>query len=504
MNSNLKLLPAALLVAVLALAGCGGGSDSEPVDPGPTAEQKLIADLQAQIAALRTLLGLPADGDIGETVADLQAQLKELQDAKDAMDEKARMDAEAANMKTAMKLYAGINAPTGDAGTPAATDRAAAYNADGSAILVSIGDGTDTPADPATGLHTLSEDKKTMVAALHGWAGKRYADPAGGDMVEAMVYSNVEAPTQGKKFGSAAAVTPTGAYQYQLTNGELPSASFVAANVAFTGVTRTAGTETFHLPDPNPGGATTVLIPGSYHGVSGTYNCVPGTAADGCSAAVAAKGFTVSTTDAWTFTPANAEARVMDSADTAYASYGWWIRKAANDGDFTASAFHANKGIVDGTDNTFTGLDGVSGTATYSGGAAGKYALHSTTGGTNDAGHFTADAMLEANFSDDTITGTIDNFMGADGMARDWSVGLNKSHIGDGGALTGAAADGSGGNQMTVWTIGGSAAEAAGEWSGNLKKVDSASNVPTVATGTFYSEYGRAGKMVGAFGTNQQ
>ena len=35
MNSNLKLLPAALLVAMLALAGCGGG-DSTPAEPEPT------------------------------------------------------------------------------------------------------------------------------------------------------------------------------------------------------------------------------------------------------------------------------------------------------------------------------------------------------------------------------------------------------------------------------------------------------------------------------------
>ena len=36
MNSNLKLLPAALLVAVLALAGCGGGSDDMTTPPEPT------------------------------------------------------------------------------------------------------------------------------------------------------------------------------------------------------------------------------------------------------------------------------------------------------------------------------------------------------------------------------------------------------------------------------------------------------------------------------------
>ena len=206
-------------------------------------------------------------------------------------------------------------------------------------------------------------------------------------MVEAYVYSNVESPTMGKKFGSAAAATPTGAYEYQLVDGALTidtTTAAVQARVALTGVTRTAGTETFNLPDPNPTGADIILIPGSHHGVSGTYNCTPSDADAGCSASVAASGFTLAG-GAWTFTPSNAEARVMESADTAYASYGWWISKGANDGPFNASVFTGRFGA----DPTALTIGALRGTATYSGGAAGKYALSSSTGGTNDAGHFT-------------------------------------------------------------------------------------------------------------------
>ena len=44
----------------------------------------------------------------------------------------------------------------------------------------------------------------------------------------------------------------------------------------------------------------------------------------------------------------------------------------------------------------------------------------------------------------DMISGTIDNFMGADGKPRNWSVELKKSGISDtGGAI--AASDGTGG-----------------------------------------------------------
>ena len=404
---------------------------------------------------------------------------------------------------TAAKLYAGIGAPMGGLTDTADTTRAAAYNdvdeptagtAVDTLIRVNIGDGT------AANVSNLSEDKKTMVAANHGWAGKRYADPAGGDMVEAVVYSNVEAPKMGRKFGSADAVTPTGAFEYQLTDGALPSAQFVAANVAFTGVTRTAGTETFHLPDPNPSGADIILIPGSYHGVSGTYNCTPSTPANGCSAAVASRGFTVSTGDTWTFTPSDADARVMDAADTAYASYGWWLHKTENGMTYTASAFADEKGAVDAA----SGITALQGSATYMGGAAGKYALTSATGGTNDVGHFTARATLEANFTTDMISGNIDMFMGADGMPRDWSVELMEQGVGDTGIILGD--DGTGTAKMTKWTIGGTAGAASGQWSGDLLN-NGTDGVPKVATGTFYSTYGTGGgegRIVGGFGANLQ
>lgn len=421
-----------------------------------------------------------------------------------AMDE-AERQAEAERQKAAAamaalaalaaKLYAGIGAASGVIGTPTSGDLIAGYNTDDSSILVRIGD-----ADPAEDDNiTLSEDKKTMVAALHGWAGKRYADPVGGDMVEAMVYSNVEAPKQGKKFGGAAA---NDEFEYALTNGALgidTSRAGVSARIALPGVTRTAGTETFKLPSPNPGGVTNILVSGSYHGVSGTYSCAPSTPTDGCTASVAAKGFTFAG-GTWTFTPSDPNTRVTDSEDTAYASYGWWVHKTANDQTYTASAFVDEKGTVDAA----TGLNALNGTATYSGGAAGKYALSSSTGGTNDAGHFTARATLEADFTVNTdtntdgigITGTIDQFMGADGMSRDWSVKLNGSTIGDTGAI-GDSTDG------TEWTIGGTAAADDGSWSGTLRN-NGSDGVPKVATGTFYSTYGNAGKMVGAFGANKE
>ena len=508
-------LPVVALVAVgLALAGCGGGGDGSLSTSEEQQQQQdhemAVAALQATIAELRTALGLDPEGDDDPdvTVADLQATITDLRDQLKAKEDAERMAMEeeerrmaAAMAATAAKLYAGISAPMGDPATPAATDRAAAYNADDDAILVTIGNGTDTPT-----AITLSEDKKTSVDANHGWAGKRYADAPGGDSVEAYVYSNVEAPKMGKKFGGAAANDD---FEYALTNGMITvdtSGAGVPARVALTGVTRTAGTETFELPDPNPSNAQFITVPGSFHGVSGTYSCDTGAGrGQACTASVAARGFTLAGT--WTFRPSDPNARVTESEDDAYASYGWWLRKAANDGPFTASAFTDVKGTV----TAASGLDALNGTATYMGGAAGKYALSSSTGGTNDAGHFTARATLEANFTNNTaataISGTIDNFMGADGMARDWSVALKSSTISDVGVIgnDGTSATSPGG---TVWTIGGNAAAGSGSWAGSLTNQPATGDgVPQVATGTFYSTYGTGGgegRMVGAFGANKQ
>jgi len=415
----------------------------------------------------------------------------------------AEAAAAAAMAVTASKLHAGISAPSGDPASPAAADRAAAHNDDGD-ILVSIGNGTDTPTAVE-----LSEDKDTTVAARHGWQGQRFtAEPDDDGTYEAVVYSYVGAPTEGAKFND-----PDDGYTLNAADannpGELPITGAVAsatARIASSSFDQSAGTKEFEL-GPN---MQRVMIPGSYHGVSGTYYCTAA-ASSTCAVQLAADGFTLGgTADAdnaftaaggtWTFKPTNPEARVMSTSDESYASYGWWIHKSEDGNTFTASAFAADRGTdVDAA----AGITALRGTATYMGGAAGKYALSSTTGGTNDAGHFTARATLEADFNADMITGTIDNFMGADGQSRNWSVELKKSAVSDNGAIAGDGTDGNTDLQETAWTMDGTAAAASGEWSGALKD-NGADGVPSVGTGTFYTEFAGDGKMVGAFGVNKQ
>ncbi len=434
--------------------------------------------IEAANAAIADAADVPAEekaansGAVSEIEGRLSAALESRMAAMDAADEAARM----AMMATAMKLHAGISAPGGSG----EDTRTAAYA--GANIAVTIG---------TAPVVNLTENKDATVADHHGWEGQMFtASPAGGGTYEAVVYSNVGVPMPGDMFNDV--------YNLDADTGETGSVTGLSGHapslVASPSFDQSAGAKAFELPNDN---TVRVIIPGSYHGVSGTYYCTPTGGGTNCSAAVATGGFTLAG-GTWTFKPNDPEARLMDMPDEIYSSYGWWIHKSADGETFTASAFAVDRGDV--TDAS--GLATLEGTATYMGGAAGKYALRSLTGGTNDAGHFTARATLEADFTDNMVTGTIDNFMGADGQPRNWSVELKKSGVSSAGAIIGA--DGTGTDQMqTVWTMDGTAADADGGWEGTLK--DNGDDlVPRVGTGTFTSMFGADGKMVGAFGVNKQ
>ena len=405
----------------------------------------------------------------------------------DEDEDEAAKAAAAAMAVTASKLYAGIGA------TPLAGH---AVTVDATSGVWSVDPADVAPANLAN--QALEADEDTMVAANHGWAGTRHT-ASGEDVAgtyEAVIYSHPDDPTvtEGQAFNAA----------YTLTDGETGDVTGLTGHatgrVASPSFDQDAGLKAFK-PGEND---IRIMLAGSYQGVSGTYYCTPTDRAVGCTADVADMGFTLAG-GTWTFKPTNPEAKLMDTsaADTDYASYGWWLHKAADDGDFTASAFAVYRGTAPTVD-----IAALRGTATYMGGAAGKYSLRGDTGGMNDAGHFTADVTLEATFATaHMISGTVSNFMGADGESRNWSVALGKSVVSGGGAIAGDPDDSTDTDpQMTTWTIGGTASDAAGQWSGNLHE-EGDDGVPAIAIGTFSATYGHGGndgRMVGAFGANAQ
>ena len=501
----------------------------ESASSAMTDEAKLAAYREVQRAADNLVAALTTHGGSDAEIAAAAGKSGNAKAMADILARKIEDDAVAADTAMtalAAKLYAAMDPDEYDSVTEETLFRPFGKSGNDTAVsetgvltvhnLFAVGGG---------GGHPLEEDKTAMVAPLNGWKGSRHTatvatGTAGAGTYTAHMYADIEAPTPGKKFGGAAA---NDEYEYGLTNKAISfgtggtNVTPVPARIAFTDVTRTAGTETFKLPESNPDGLTKILVPGSYHGVSGTYSCTPASGAS-CTAEVAAAGGFTLETGTWTFTPGDANDRVMSAPDTVYPVYGWWLYEAP-DGTATVSPFTKYRGSLTerqaesatlASGGNFGGAlaNPLNGTATYKGGAAGMYALQSSTGGTNDAGHFTADAEFRATFSttgprsnrayNHKIEGTIDSFMGSDGMSRDWSVELKQITIGDSG---GFATSSSGDEKTTTWSMGGTAASDSGAWEGNLYKQNDA-DVPTVGTGMFYSEYGNAGRMTGAFGVN--
>ena len=146
--------------------------NNDSTDAEVSAADTAIGNARTAIANAADLPQAEKDANTG-TVNALDTLLTGAKTARtDAMDD-AQRQADMEMAATAAKLYNGISAPMGNVGSPAATDRAAAYGGtNDSQIMVSFGLPADSPAAV-----TLSEDKDTMVATNHGWAGKRYADP---------------------------------------------------------------------------------------------------------------------------------------------------------------------------------------------------------------------------------------------------------------------------------------------------------------------------------------
>ena len=453
-------------------------------DTATDAQVKAANDaLTALQAAIDGAEDIPAgDTKVAEargTLTGLRSVLTGKEESRTAAMDEAQKAADATDMADAMKLHLGLEHGLGD------TDNVRTGASDNAGVIsVTIGTAAAVP---------LAEDKKTTVADLHGWKGEKHTAEPTGDVgtYEAYVYSNVGDPTEGDPFNEE--------YTLDGTTGETADITtltgYVTGRVASSDFDQSAGTKTYDLP----ANTVRVMVPGMYHGVPGTYYCTPTDATTKCSSTIAESGFTLAG-GTWTFKPTTATTKVTSVDDTVYASYGWWLHKSEDGKTYTASAFATARGTV----TAAAGIDTLRGTATYTGGAAGKYALYSATGGTNDAGHFTAKATLEADFNADMISGTIDEFMGADGMPRSsWSVELMKQGIGATGTILGDDGTGTAGTdeKMTKWTIDGTAADAAGQWSGTLYD-NGDDGVPKVGTGTFDAEYSTSGRMTGAFGVN--
>ena len=499
---KLKLaLSAGALALSMALAGCGGGGGSAggpPNEPGGmTLEEKQAAQRRAINTAISTAREDTGTALEDRDMASVNAAEKAINAAKAEIGKATDLPAaeRAAFNTTIVTLESGVSGVRGELAKAAGktmTDKAKALRTAimaGNSATVTVTTSSIAPFDPdgdgdLGDTEQISLKKDGAVAMLGMWNGMNYAGEAD-DKTTGMVraYSNAEEDKiENAAFDSRAGEAIHG-LQPTSDSNDAPNvyAIVTGANMNIDGFPA-LGVQTYDEDDE---------VMGKFMKAEGTYKC---TENGGCTSSPGTGGIDLSA--GWTFTPSVGAMVEKRTPDPAYLQFGWWVRKNADGGPTHAGAFTANPGL---TAVQATAINLLTGEATYSGSAAGKFAVSDPLNADGDnAGHFTADAKLTAKFSTASmLSGTIDGFRLNDGSEDPgWSVELKES---------GLASDAFGGaTAQTEWSIGGNKGGATGQWQAEMfEDAGDKNTTPDSVTGTFRSTIGATHSLVGAFGASQ-
>ena len=462
-KTKLALTASALAMALM-LAGCGGSSSSGGVSSagggGGTAPT----------------VTPPTQEELDKAKADAAAAEQAKADAeKEANEAKAELSAaeKAARAEMAKMLFPTIGA----ANTMSDSSNPVQINHRSGAPAIH-------PATVGTARVPLTPVKDSE-AMLGDWNGMDYSHMAASPKAEIMarVYNN-EADATMKPIGDV----------YDGTSDASTGAGISALNDGVYALATTANhrleADAFPAKDEGrityPADTDKRTFDGMFQGAPGKYKCI----GDTCTATWTKTGIQLAGT--WTFDP-NDGAQVT-IPDAGYVSFGWWLRK-----DDQGAPSHVEAFAVPVGNAVALAILPIDGSATYTGKAAGKFAILDNPKGHSNAGHFTADAELTATFdgadgADSSLKGELTGFK-ANEEDVDWKVTLNKAGW--------SASQFTGGN--TVWTVDGLAGENTGMWDAQAfdENAKDNSNVPTTVTGTFETGFGTTHKMVGAFGATK-
>ena len=440
-------MPAVTLAGTLALAGCGGGSDSPGTGGGggniwtiPAGEPLIIGnttftctgDTDCVITDLNNLPAnvtrttAPPEGLTSEQCG--EGRIPNEPDKKMCVDDPDHVSSEKAKADAAA-LYAGLVANTGTTIARASTYTYADFNK----AKGEKGHGKITPQ------------------------GDPFEKVANGDGSDA-----------------AAAGLPKGVYTVSGTDLETAD-QLPVADAKSSAFSQGPSQKTHEIGD---NGIFTTS--GEWRGVSGTFYCT---------GECLSQGGNPAGSGTWSFKPGNVKDRVKEEDVT----WGWWVQPAAGSTLIHVRAFVDHGGLAP----TATEPAG-NGSAKYEGTATGKYAVP------GEAGSFTADANLTATFANqDTLSGEIKNFKDADGKDKTgWSVALQENNLGAGGLATHTPGT-AGQNHLTVWTRDGTKGNGLeNAWDVELYG-GSGTQVSTHALGTFEAQH-QGSHMVGAFGTEKK
>ena len=487
-HSRIKASVAALAVAALiGLSACSGGDDGL----SKADEEALQAELAAAEEAKRQAEAAAAEAERrrqAEEAARRQAEA----DAAAAERERA---AEAERRAAEEKQRLAAEAAAAEAERDRREAEQAANRVEAGLALTGLANVTaDTPVVVGTVAVTPRYRQTATVTTIPAvdFASKRHSSSGRWSITtlsnddrtnkdDLVVYSDLGGPTRmlitdiTGYTATFAEVSGTNNIRAMLTGATHP----IASSQFPRGGGRKTFEHTIDTTDDDTDTPDTTRFSGRYDGASGTFECT-GT----CT--VKHQGGSSYNLEAgdWTFTTSKTARVPVD--DDSYLYFGWWKREAKPTGALSFAMFSGGTHEVAGTTAALTG------TATYTGPAAGQYAVYQPAGDDSGAGSFTARAALTANFgavgSEGTVSGRITNFSNA----SDWSVTLKSADI-----ATGTITDGD-----VSWTIG-SSTEDGGTWDAQFfSDVDASPAYPEGVAGTFDAQFGSVGRLIGAFGAH--
>ena len=470
------------------------------------------------------------------------------------------------------RLAAGIAADDEAAGTTAATYERQRVANDVSALVLRVSsDGrllVKVRDDDAYGTSATAPDM------IEGWRGAMLTrDHADSTMDTVVVYSNIGRALLNRY--ESMELTLARPRRWPITPLAAPGGAPVTlGHIPWSVVERPDTTTAF----AGTGDTPELTFRGTVHDIPGTFSCTTGgTGTQACKAPARYSDGTVSVTatttadddgasvaatpgentfGAWTFVPDYGVPLRATSEN--YLTFGWWLMKDAggNPADFLAFATGTRLGVVRAAANSSGGAtpaatlpvptsgvfrDGatvhtsgttIRGSATYSGAAAGQYAMASATADSYEGGQFTADATLTVDFDADldgnsnttadatsgvALSGVIDNFMTGSTARPDWMVNLMVDNDDNNfNAVTPtmwlvqnpAATPADERRMLTTWSTG-AAAEGEGTWSATWYGgvgVNAAGNAidgvgaPDAVIGMFDASIGDAARLQGSFG----
>ena len=402
-------------------------------DMAATGLYKDLADAMAEAEKYKDMVGMEAEGDnpatgLNKRIADAEAQADkyknqaaELQKKVDAFEGGETKDINAAAQKMKKSIYDDI----GQSMSARFVESGLEGDSAGTEILKLMAD-------------RAMKDDDTMLDephAIEGWNGMSWSRDLGGNDSETAVVYNNQTASADKAFNKVYTLEAIadegtalmGAYTLMPTND--------GKHIMVDGLPAHPSHDAKMIGKTNG-------VRGTFRGVAGVFKSTGNSAStlEAVSVGVTADGVPTWPHDdsnpALTFTPDEPMEVIMEPGKN-YVSLGWWLRtnKMA---DGTLEDMGAKVRVrassmgdeYDGSDSTGAkNFIALTGKATFMGIAAGKYAYKTTTtAGTtaHEAGHFTADAKLTANFMDTgmgNLMGTISGFE-EDGESMDWKVDL--------------------------------------------------------------------------------